>query len=268
LESSLRPAVRMTSVLFLTGLACLQLRSQTAGSAPDALLGGGPSQVSRGQRIAETKCIDCHVLSRVVEAHHTSAEWQHVVATMMGRGARLEPDEIPALLQYLERFGPSAANTAESTATDRDRQSAASYFDLGHPPKRGEIAGRVTTDQGPARGFRVTAHNLRYKLWYVVFTKEGRYSIPQALPGSYEVSVLQEGYRSSAKSVALEPGNAWSVNLEVSKEPPDPASLTSTTTNYTLPAQPETWWRRPAWSVMVGTSSTIRTVAEPAGERE
>jgi hypothetical protein len=105
LESSLRPAVRMTSVLFLTGLSCLQLRSQTAGSAPDALPGGGPSQVSRGQRIAETKCIDCHVLSRVVEAHHTSAEWQHVVATMMGRGARLEPDEIPALLQYLERFG-------------------------------------------------------------------------------------------------------------------------------------------------------------------
>ena len=50
-------------------------------------------------------------------------------------------------------------------------------------PARGTIAGTVLADQGQVRGFRVTAHNLRSMIWYVVFTKDGKYNVPQALPG-------------------------------------------------------------------------------------
>src|SRR5579864_619276 len=63
-------------------------------------------------------------------------------------------------------------------------------------PARGTIAGTVSADQGQVRGFRVTAHNLRAMIWYVVFTKDGKYIVPQALPGPYEISVLQDGYDS------------------------------------------------------------------------
>ena len=65
-------------------------------------------------------------------------------------------------------------------------------------PRRGTIAGMVTADQGEVRGFRVTAHNLQYKLWYTVFTNKGKYTIPQALPGLYDVTVLELGYKCKA----------------------------------------------------------------------
>ena len=38
---------------------------------------------------------------------------------------------------------------------------------------RGSLSGAVTANQGAVVGFRVTAHNLTYKLWYTVFTREG-----------------------------------------------------------------------------------------------
>src|ERR1017187_498770 len=72
--------------------------------------------------------------------------------------------------------------------------------------ERGTISGSVKTDQGTVRGFRVRAHNLESRFWYVVFTKDGRYTIPQALPGSYEVHVEQEGYDSPRQKVNLKPG--------------------------------------------------------------
>ena len=64
-------------------------------------------------------------------------------------------------------------------------------------PQRGTITGTVTADQGEVRGFRVTAHNLQYKLWYTVFTSKGKYTIPQALPGLYDVIDNGEAPRES-----------------------------------------------------------------------
>ena len=63
-------------------------------------------------------------------------------------------------------------------------------------PARGTITGTVSADQGQVQGFRVTAHNLRSMIWYVVFTRDGKYTVPQALRGPYEISVLQDGYDS------------------------------------------------------------------------
>ena len=63
----------------------------------------------------------------------------------------------------------------------------------------------MTADQGAVVGFRVTVHNLTYKLWYTVFTVKGHYTVPQALPGSYDVIVLEKGYTSPTLRVDLAP---------------------------------------------------------------
>src|SRR5215469_3102983 len=84
-------------------------------------------------------------------------------------------------------------------------------------PVRGSLAGTVTSDQGSVVGFRVTAHNLTYKLWYTVFTVKGHYTIPQALPGAYDVSVLEKGYASPTLRIALKPAENKSANITVKK---------------------------------------------------
>ena len=84
-------------------------------------------------------------------------------------------------------------------------------------PRRGTISGTLTADRGSVRGFRVNAHNLQYRIWYSVYTKAGRYQIPQALPGPYEISVWVDGYKSSIQKAELA-GQTLTADLAVSKQ--------------------------------------------------
>ena len=83
---------------------------------------------------------------------------------------------------------------------------------------RGTISGVVTADQGEVRAFRVAAHNLDLRLWYVVFTSNGTFTVPQALPGQYELEVLEPGYVSARMLVRLAPGGSETVNLSLKSE--------------------------------------------------
>ncbi len=83
------------------------------------------------------------------------------------------------------------------------------------PVTRGSLSGAVTADQGAVVGFRVTVHNLTYKLWYTVFTVKGHYTVPQALPGSYDVIVLEKGFSSPTLRVDLAPGEDKTVDIAV-----------------------------------------------------
>jgi virginiamycin B lyase len=85
-------------------------------------------------------------------------------------------------------------------------------------PQRGTLTGMVTADQGQVIGFRVSAHNLDYKLWYTVFTVKGSYTVPQALPGRYEVMVYEPDYESPKSPVQLGPGETKTVNLAIKKQ--------------------------------------------------
>lgn len=172
-----------------------------------------------GKEIASHKCVDCHSLMRVTQAHHTSEEWRHVVATMVGRGARVTPQETPDLLAYLSQLKGAAVPREMASTTDAVAQGSPQDFEKNI--KRGVITGRVTVDEGEVRGFRVTAHNLRYRIWYVVFTRNGTYTIPAALPGPYRIAVLQEGYRSAIVHADLNADEKKSVDLSAQKEPLD-----------------------------------------------
>ena len=78
---------------------------------------------------------------------------------------------------------------------------------------RGTITGLVTADQGDVRAFRVAAHNLDERIWYIVFTKKGKYIVPQALPGHYELMVNEPGYDSPKLPVQLESGETKTADL-------------------------------------------------------
>ena len=82
---------------------------------------------------------------------------------------------------------------------------------------RGSLSGTVTSDQGSVVGFRVTVHNLTYKLWYTVFTVKGHYTVPQALPGSYDVMVLERGYASPTLRIDLAPGENKTADIAIKK---------------------------------------------------
>ena len=84
-------------------------------------------------------------------------------------------------------------------------------------PMRGTIKGTVTADQGQVRGFRVAVHNLDRRLWYTVFTNKGQYTVPQALPGRYEVMVYEPDYDSPKSPVQVGPGENKTADLVVTK---------------------------------------------------
>jgi virginiamycin B lyase len=185
--------------------------------------GSATSALESGKEIVAAKCMDCHALTMVQSAHHTKKGWQGVVATMVGRGARLTAEEIPVAVQYLsEHFGvPSTGANGTPGEASSGKSKSGAGFDISQVANRGTITGVVKADQGEVRGFRVTSHNLRYKIWYVVFTKEGHYTIPQALPGPYEISVLQEGYDSPVHTINLSAGQGQTVDFEVKRRAPD-----------------------------------------------
>jgi streptogramin lyase len=88
---------------------------------------------------------------------------------------------------------------------------------FGQQSGRATISGRITADQGQVIAFRVAAHNLDRRLWYTVFTNKGQYTVPQALPGQYEVMVDMRGYDSPHTFVQLAPGDTKTVDLALKK---------------------------------------------------
>jgi virginiamycin B lyase len=82
---------------------------------------------------------------------------------------------------------------------------------------RGTIKGSVAADQGQVIGFRVAAHNLDRKIWYTVFTVKGQYTIPQALPGRYEVMVYEPEYDSPTSPVQIGPGESKTADFMIKR---------------------------------------------------
>ena len=108
--------------------------------------------------------------------------------------------------------------------------SATLWFGLvpaAQSPVRGTITGRVTVDRAQLRGVRVAAHNLDRRIWYTVFTRNGQYIVPQALPGRYDMMAIEPGHDSTRVSVQLGPGENRTADLALKTRPQAvPAPLT------------------------------------------
>lgn len=60
-----------------------------------------------GATLVSQRCTACHSMSRIESAHHSAAEWQTIVDSMIRRGARLTPEEETVVVNYLAAtYGP------------------------------------------------------------------------------------------------------------------------------------------------------------------
>jgi virginiamycin B lyase len=58
----------------------------------------------------QTACAGCHSVNVVINSSGYSAEgWQQTVNSMIGRGAKVPPDQVPAMVEYLAKYFPPQA---------------------------------------------------------------------------------------------------------------------------------------------------------------
>ena len=68
----------------------------------------------KGKDTVETVCSHCHSLRRVVESKRTPDEWGDIVNEMVDRGAELDEDDIPVVIEYLVKSFPKSNGTEKS----------------------------------------------------------------------------------------------------------------------------------------------------------
>lgn len=65
------------------------------------------STVAKPETLLDTRCAECHALSRVTEAKKDRAGWEATVERMVRNGARLSEEEKAVLVDYLaSKYGP------------------------------------------------------------------------------------------------------------------------------------------------------------------
>jgi len=89
-----------------------------ATAPPPAVAAAQPKKVELpegdGKPLAVEYCQDCHRLTNLSRSHKSADDWHETVETMVDRGARLPPENIDALVQYLAKnFGPKPATPAQ-----------------------------------------------------------------------------------------------------------------------------------------------------------
>jgi mono/diheme cytochrome c family protein len=169
----------------------------------------------RGAALVATKCSLCHTDERIVSVRRTKADWYRVVKEMWERRAPISEKDIPVIADFLYKTN----GKADSPPVKRQAIVSPAGYDFSRPVKRGTITGMVTVDQGQVHAFMVSAHNLLYRVQYKVYTKDGRYTVPEALPGTYEITGDNYGYTVPTEQLKLEPGETKSVNLTAKKDP-------------------------------------------------
>ena len=74
-----------------------------AGAPPPAVVTLPPGA---GKELVEGRCVTCHDLTRVVASRRQKADWDAVIANMVGRGATATPEEQRTIVAYLAaQFG-------------------------------------------------------------------------------------------------------------------------------------------------------------------
>jgi len=91
----------MSQKSFLSALAIL-VGAMPASAQP--VLPDGPGKIA-----VENACQACHALSNVTNAGHTPKDWDTVVHMMVNAGAKLTPDQVPVVVNYLAAHFPPRA---------------------------------------------------------------------------------------------------------------------------------------------------------------
>jgi competence ComEA-like helix-hairpin-helix protein len=103
-------------------LAALVLASH-AVFAQDVVLPDG-----KAKKLIEDTCSECHGLEQVVNNPMSSESWRNTVKSMARKGAKLTPDEIDTVVEYLTvYFAPEKVNV--NTAGPKELQNSLNFSD-------------------------------------------------------------------------------------------------------------------------------------------
>jgi len=81
----------------------------TSVSTPGAPAGSVSLPAGPGKEAVEARCSLCHDLGRVVASRRTREEWERITRNMIERGPQAPPDQVQAILSYLDaQFGKQA----------------------------------------------------------------------------------------------------------------------------------------------------------------
>ncbi len=103
----------MSQKSFLSALAVL-LGVLPAAAQP--VLPDGP-----GKAAVENACQACHALTNITNAGHTPKDWDTVVHMMVNAGAKLAPDQVPVVVNYLAAHFPAHALPAPQVLAGKTR---------------------------------------------------------------------------------------------------------------------------------------------------
>src|SRR5262245_52516708 len=72
-----------------------------------ALAAGQDDRVPKAEKILNTACMACHDLRKIQTQALDATGWKKIVDAMIEKGAKVEKDDVPLLVSYLEdNFGP------------------------------------------------------------------------------------------------------------------------------------------------------------------
>jgi cytochrome c5 len=95
-------------ILSSTLVACSSSTPTIASEPAASTLSSAPSTSTLdGTTLVQQRCTVCHTISRIETAHHSLAQWQAIVDSMVQRGAQLTTSEESTVVNYLAAtYGP------------------------------------------------------------------------------------------------------------------------------------------------------------------
>jgi cytochrome c5 len=83
--------------------AALMAACASTPRRPIAAVAGGDLPPGQGRTILQASCTVCHDLGEVTKfrGYYSRQQWQDIVATMMGYGAKIKNDDADVLVEYL-----------------------------------------------------------------------------------------------------------------------------------------------------------------------
>jgi cytochrome c5 len=113
---SLKPSTRRVMGLLSAWAAAMTIvvSGQQPAGTPAATPQKSEQQLlferyQRGERVMNASCsaVGCHTIRPIQTAAMDEAGWSQTISTMLEKGAKVDPDDVPVLTDYLVRFhGP------------------------------------------------------------------------------------------------------------------------------------------------------------------
>lgn len=91
---------RLVSMLLVL-LAVFILTTACSSGASSTTAAPASTTALDGATLVQQRCSVCHPVTFIEKSRHTAADWKTIVDQMIGRGARLTPDEETLVVNFL-----------------------------------------------------------------------------------------------------------------------------------------------------------------------